>query len=89
MLMDHNEHSSSSQSTYAYYFTELTPAPALSFQPPDWLRVSADHFAEVAFVFGGYEAAQNDELKEGMDNFTIFKNWRKTIPLNCFRNFLK
>jgi len=72
--MDHSEHSSSNQSTYAYYFTELTPLPALFFSVPDWLRVSADHFAEVGLVFGAYQAVRNDELKEGLNNFTTFRN---------------
>jgi len=49
------QHSFDEKSTYAYYFTEKhkTTPPASLWTLPDWLKVSADHGDEVAFVFGG------------------------------------
>jgi len=63
------QHSASEKPTYAYYFTEKhkTTPPASLWTIPDWLKVSADHGDEVAFVFGGSlikEAAKTDPLWE-------------------------
>jgi len=63
------QHSAGEKPTYAYYFTEKHKTNPLAslWTLPDWLKVSADHGDEVAFVFGGSlikEAAKTDPLWE-------------------------
>ncbi|KAF6017038.1 CES2 [Bugula neritina] len=73
------QHSAGEKPTYAYYFTEKHKTNPLAslWTLPDWLKVSADHGDEVAFVFGGSlikEAAKTDPLWR-----VVFNTLRKEI----------
>ncbi|KAF6023162.1 ces3 [Bugula neritina] len=71
------QHSAGEKPTYAYYFTEKHKTNPLAslWTLPDWLKVSADHGDEVAFVFGGSlikEAAKTDPLWENILNRDLY-----------------
>lgn len=79
-------HSQSDKSTYAYYFTNLYHAPPQSgwWDAPVWLKKSADHADEIAFVWGALlTEGSYSSFAKGYYHFVIRPSWQTQHLPSC------
>lgn len=75
------QHSDSSRTTYAYYFTELLDvSPRHRIWPtPDWAKSMADHAEEQPFVFGFPFLDSDTPLWRGKGYIYHYMNFGATV----------